>query len=384
MTTSRPASTDSDSLRNALEHLAEHGTPPPGTAPIIDVGSDKFLDFFTDEVIDGLVATGGSTCRFFEGAHGSGKTHLLQLLETRARNRGMAVVRLDLSQALSLEDWRLITLYVLENLEATVDGDIIRGLPDILDVMGLAELANYDALECSTLPHPGFKTAMLRAVRPTDLSDEAIEYLRRYLLGERVGAGTLRRLGVFGVKNPLSNRNAEQVLNTVVGALHYLGLPGTMLVFDENEKTLEDSHGRSRRAQLAANLLRRLIDACFTGGLKGMVAVFGVLPGFLQACSLTYPALGERIQIARGGPYNPAWRWPVLPIEEVGTVSGPEEFLSGAIEKFLDVVRRCSGNVDGLEPRMREEGERVLWASAGSGYRRALTKALAAIAVQQT
>ncbi len=108
MTTSHAASTDS--VRASLEKLAEHGTPPPGASPIIDVGTDSFVEFFADEVIDGLIATGGSTCRFFEGAYGSGKTHLLQLLEMRARDRGMAVVRLDLSQALSLADWRLITL----------------------------------------------------------------------------------------------------------------------------------------------------------------------------------------------------------------------------------------------------------------------------------
>ncbi len=373
--------TDCDFLRDALEQLAEHGTPPPGIAPIIDVGSKAFVDFFTEEVIDGLIAAGWSTCRFFEGANGSGKTHLLQLLETRARDRGMAVVRLDLSQALSLDDWRLITRYVLENLEATVGGDVVRGLPEILNAMRRVGLADYEALEGATLPHPGFKTAMLRAIGPAYLSDEAVEYLGRYLFGERVAAGTLRRLGVFGVKNPLSKRNAEQVLNTVVGGLYHLGLPGTMLIFDENERTLA-GYARSRRAQLAANLIRRLIDACFTGGLKGTVAIFAVLPMFLEVCSQTYPALGQRIQIARAGPYKPSWRWPVLPVEDVGTLREPEEFLSRAIQKILDLVRQCSGNTNGLERRMRLVGEQVLQENAGTGYRRPLMKALAATAVE--
>ncbi len=381
MRTSGPAT--NDFFRLVLEQLAEHGTPPPGAAALIDVGSESFLDFFADEIIDRLVAVGGSTCRFFEGANGSGKTHLLQLLEERARERGMAVVRLDLSQALSLEDWRQITAFVVQNLQASLEWDVIRGLPDILDRIGRAGMADDDVLEGETLPHPGFKTAMLRMVRSADLSDEAVELLHRYLLGERVTAGKFRTLGVFGVKNPLSNRNAEHSDATVVGALYYLGLPGTMLIFDENEKTLDRSRPHSRRVQLAANLLRRLIDACFTGGLKATVAVFAVLPGFLEACSLTYPALGQRIQTGRAGPFKAGWRWPVLSVEDVGTVDGPEEFMLRAVEKLLSIVQRCSGNVDGLDARLLEKGRRVLAENAGSGYRRALIKALAATAVER-
>src|SRR4051812_40870847 len=88
-----------------LEDLAQYGVPPAGAAPLIDIGTGDYLEFFGSEILDQLVASGGSTCRFFEGPYGSGKTHLLQLMEDQALKRQMAVVRLDLSQALSLEDW---------------------------------------------------------------------------------------------------------------------------------------------------------------------------------------------------------------------------------------------------------------------------------------
>ena len=372
-----------DGLRLALEQLAEHGTPPPGTASVFDVGTTRFIEFFRDEVLEQMIAPGGATCRFFEGPYGSGKTHLLQLLEDQARQKRMALVRIDLSQALSLEDWRLITAFVLENITVTFDSGTVRGLPHILERLGRIPSDKARDLEVAILPHPGFKAAMMRALHPEALSDEAWSRLAEYLTGQKVFAGTLRKLNVFGVKNPLSARNAEQVLNTVLGGLHYLGLPGAMLLFDENERTLDVRYANSRRVQLAANLMRRLIDACFTGGLIGIGAVFAVLPGFLETCSMVYPALGQRVQVVRGGRYEPAWRWPVLSIEAVSTVETPEEFLSEAIKALLDIVQHCQGDVDGLGAQMQREGQRVLRANAGTGYRRALVKALAATAIER-
>lgn len=372
-----------DALRSALEQLAEHGTPPPGTAPVFDVGTEGFIKFFRNEVLEQLVAPGGATCRFFEGSYGSGKTHLLQLLENQAREQRMAVVWIDLSQALSLQDWRQITRFFLENVTVTFDRDVIRGLPNILERLGRIPIVNAHELEVAMLPHPGFKAAMMCALHPEALSDEASSRLAGYLMGQRVGAGILRRLNVFGVKNPLSARNAEQVLNTVLGGLHCLGLPGTMLLFDENESSFDVRYAYSRRVRLAANLMRRLIDACFTGGLTGTAAVFAVLPGFLEACSMVYPALGQRVQVVRDGRYQPAWRWPVLSVEAVSSVETPEEFLSEAIKALLDIVQRCQRDVAGLGARMQREGQRVLRANAGSGYRRALVKALAATAIER-
>jgi len=363
-----------DELLALLEQLAEHGTPPADTAPYFDIGSREFVDFFTEEILDGLIAPGGATCRFFEGAYGSGKTHLLQMLENAGRKRHLAVVRVDLSEALALHDWRLITQYILQNVTVEFGGEVTRGLPNVLERVGKFIPVNQHDFELAQLPHPGFKTAMLQGCFAGSQDEEA---LVRFLNGERVTVSALQRSGIFGVKNPLSARNAEQVLNTLLAGLHRLGLPGTMLLFDENEKTF-DSHVRySYRRQLAVNLIRRFIDACFTGGLVGTVAVFAMLPGFLEACALEYPALGQRLQITRGGLYPPAWRWPVLPLEAVGSVTDPDEFLSEAVEVFIGLCSEHIPTVDGMDARLRHEGKSVLEADAGTGYRRPLIKALA-------
>ena len=373
-----PTAPDPAAVREALEQVAQYGIPGQAGAGVLDVGTGDFLAYFEREILADLVARGGATCRFFEGSYGAGKTHLLRLLGDRAAARGLAVVQTELSRDLGLEDWSLITKYVLEHVELRVAGEPVRSLPAILSALGRTGLAGLAALKRAALPHAGFRAAMLRAVGEPSLPP----LLDLYLRGEKVGAGQLKRAGIAGIKDPLSRRNAEQVLNTVLSGLYQLGVPGVLLLFDENERTLvSDRAALSRRLQVAANLMRRLIDGCTTGGLVGAVAVFAVLPGFLENCTRLYPALGQRLEMARESGLAPAWRGPVLPVQAVNTTSEPEEFLAQAAGVVARLVGDCGGATDGLAETLRAEGAGVLLEHAGAGYRRPLMKRLAALAL---
>ena len=100
----------------------------------IDVGSGPYLEFFERELLEGFVELGGATCRLYEGEYGGGKTHLLQLLEDAALDRGAAVARADLSQDLHLSDWRGLVQHVLSNVRVQdKTGHFNRGVPQILD-----------------------------------------------------------------------------------------------------------------------------------------------------------------------------------------------------------------------------------------------------------
>src|SRR5262249_44583183 len=187
--------------------------------------------------LEELVVQGGATCRFFEGPYGAGKTHLLRMLGDSALRSGLAVVKADLSHDLSLENWKLLALHVLDHLEAIIDGQLVRSVPEILRALGDGRKENLQRLRDAKLSHSGFKNAMMRAVQGTSLPRPAWDLLRRFLLGERLRVADLRSVGLTGVKNPLSNRNAEHVLNTVLSGLFHVGLPGTMLQFDEHEKS---------------------------------------------------------------------------------------------------------------------------------------------------
>lgn len=370
-----------DEVVEALEQLAQFGVPSQGAARLFDVGSDEFIRYFEREVFDELIANGGSTCKIFEGSYGSGKTHLLQLLEDSALDRGMAVVRTDLSQALNLEDWHLITQHVLQNIELKTPRGIVRSLPRVLDALGKSGTADIGALRTGILPHVGFARAMALACDPRDMRHDTRQLLAKYLQGEKVSATALKADGVSGVKHPLSRRNAELVLKTVLAGLQRLGLPGTVLLFDEMEKTFTfKRHAPPKKVVAGANLLRRLIDASANRSLVSTAIVFAVLPDFVDNCSLAYAALGQRL---RRPPADGriGWRWPVLKVENITTERDPGAFVTALVARHETVLSSLGVNLNGARQEMIDGGTRTLLQHAGSDYRRYVAKKIATLAL---
>ncbi len=371
---------DTDAVRDVLEQIAQYGIVGGADARLVDVGTADYVACFAREVLDGLLPYGGATCRFFEGSYGSGKTHLLRLLEATARERGLAVVRTELTHDLGLEDWRPIAQHIFTSLEATITGVPVCGLSAILSALHGDHCADVDALQAARLPHAGFRAAMLHAV----VASRVPVPLRRYLSGERVRVAELRHVGVTGVKDPLSARNAELALATVLGGLSHLGLPGTLLLFDENESSFFAPKAPTRKLRTAANIMRRLVDGCTTGNLAGTAAVFAVLPGFLGECSRQYPALGQRLEMPSLR-HGIGWRWPVLPVTAVTSLGEPEDFLDAARDRLASLLSGCGCDsiaVMAATRRMGEMGETVLAEHAGTGYRRPLMKQLATVALE--
>lgn len=372
-----------ENILSALEVTAMSGEPPARYASLLDVGTAEYLAYFKREVIEGLVAGGGATCRFFEGPYGSGKTHLLELLEEMALNEGMVVVRTDLSSDLSLEDWRVATEYIMQNMKIEIRGQVVRSLPLILEMWVQPGLAKFAELTETHLPHPGYKRAMLMALQRDEISEKGWSLLRAFLQGEKVTVAELKRAGIVGVKGSLNQRNAEIVLKTIIEGLNLIGIPGIMLLFDENERTLQPNRSTPSKKQLvAANLIRHLIDGCTNGNLPRMVVAFAILPGFLETTTVHYQALGQRLAMVRGGSLKGAWRWPVLSLEEVNTAAEPEDFLGQSISRLCSMVDQCGGVSAGLASKMKNEGLRVLQENAGVGYKRDLMKILCSLALQ--
>ncbi|NHN34377.1 BREX system ATP-binding domain-containing protein [Paenibacillus agricola] len=365
-------------LWNALETMAQYGVPDPQAVHFMDIGSRSYLEYFEREILDELIKLGGATCRIFEGAYGAGKTHLLHLLRGLALRRGMAVASIDLSQELKLEDWRQITITILETLEVKIDGATVRSLPNIILDLQKTGRIQTEELQREAQAHPGFYNAMLWATKKEQLSEQAWNTLQIFLLGGKVNVTELRRQGLTGVKAPLTQRNAELVLKTALGGLYRLGLPGVMLLFDENEKTLTlTRNAPTQKQRVAANLMRRLIDGCTTGLLVGTVSIFAVLPDFLDACATAYPALGQRLQMVRDGLKTPAWRIPVLPVTLINEIRSQEQFVEEAINVFLQYAQILQLSAEGLEETLRNTGETIIEHNVGSGYKRELMKAFA-------
>jgi hypothetical protein len=370
------------SVVSALTGLAQTGTPREGAALLLDIGTDDFLRYFDAEILGDLVTNGGATCRFFEGAYGSGKTHLLSLIQTRAVARGMCVVRTDLSQALSLEDWQGIVQHVLEKIECQIRGRRVTSLPRVLTALTAAGMTNVSRLKSTPLPHGGFHRAMSLVVSGEIDDADAQRELFAFLSGGSVSTARLKQVGVRGVRGALSKRNAEHVLRTVINGLRALGVPGTVLLFDEAERAFHVARSTpSVRVRAAANLMRRLVDACATGGVVGTAAIFAVLPRFVESCAMAYDALGQRLASTPDG-NQWAWRWPVLPVEELSTTDGPDAFVEASIARFAELIGHCGGDGTAAQVELSTRGRAVLERNAGSGYRRELMKLLATVSLQ--
>ena len=366
-----------DQILDVLESIAQYGVPASRLAWVTDVGTEDYLEFFRSEVMDDLVAGGAATCRFLEAVYGAGKTHVLDLLQNLALDCGMAVVRTDLSEALGFDDWKTLTRHILENLTARINDEEVQSLPTIVEALSEERDLGLAPLRTHRLPHPGFSNAIDRLVRGA-LPHESRERLGRFLVGERIGVGQLRAVGLDRIADPLSHRNAEQVLNTVVNALRLLGLRGSLLVFDENERSFDV---KSKKVVVGANFLRRFIDACATGQLAGVVAVFGVLPGFLNRCALVYPALGQRLHTDPLDSKHVAWRWPVLPVSSLSTAGDPDTFCQQAINRIHGLVEPHIQSATTLRRGMISAAAEVLEHHAGDSFRRPLLKCLATLAL---
>lgn len=385
-----PESPDPGKVKDLLFTLSETGTPRSGTAGVIDVGTGQFVDTVEKEVVDEYIARGGSTCMFIQGSHGSGKSHILQLIEDRALGEGFVVCRIELGEDLGFERWDQITKHFLENCYIRFGDRHIRNLPRIMEYLGDEGLVDLADFERTQMVHPCFKRAIQHAIDRSDLDEEAWRVLYRYLLGERVLVRDLRDAGLKGVRKSLTQNNAEQVLNTALNSIHCLGFRGVILLFDETDRNWLSSRKPTPRAvRIAANLIRRFIDSCSTGEIHGTLAVFAVLPNFIRDCMDCYPALGQRLEFQRENDGRIAWRWPILPVNGANSlfmnIDDPFEqrriFLDNAKVRFRDLVEICGGTTDGIEEEFEERGLSELKKWAGEEYKRAIIKILASLSI---
>lgn len=379
-----------DEMIGILSSLAGYGAATKDAVQIIDVGTAPFLEYFKTELFSDYIEKGGATCRFFEGSAGSGKTHIIRLIENIAAEEGYIVCYIELTANLQFSDWDQITKTILENMYIVRNGQQIKRFPEILSAIKRSPDNHPDALKNLKnvqLSHPSFQNAIQSAINRSITLDKASwEMLRRYLIGEKVRVADFRKHGLKRIKKSVTKNNAEQVLNTVLNAIHYMGLKGTVIIFDETDRSwISQRRPVPRKVQIAANLIRRFIDACSTGEIKGTIAIFAVLPNFIQNCADCYPALGQRLELDRHYLDAISWRWPLLTTNEANEILNKVEdplvqrqiFLKEAIEKFYHIVEYCGGDLTNLRPELEQRAKKEMEQRAGEEYKRAIIKVLA-------
>ncbi|WP_045175133.1 BREX system ATP-binding domain-containing protein [Anaerocellum danielii] len=376
-----------DNLISSLHNIAHSGTDDIEIADLIDVGNKDYMDYLENEVIENLIAKGGATCKFIEGAYGAGKTHLLNLIYKKALEKGMLVACTNLDSAISLTDWKLVVEYILENVEFRYEDITIKSLPEILAFAGeyLVDSEQKKILKSTQLPSNSFKNAILLALNKRVLSSRTWEVIREYLIGRKVNVQTFKSLGITDIRASLSKSNAEYILKTILSSLHILGFKGVVLLFDENERTLSGFGERiSRRNQLAANLMRRLVDSCSNGTLEGVLIVFSVLPDFISQVANRYEALAQRLQIVQGESKSIGWRLPLQKIDFVNTLSNNHElFMIKMVESYLRLAQILGILNENFKKEVINNCIMVLKRNVGSGYKRELAKTISTMILER-
>lgn len=376
-----------DSIISSLEKIAQNGTDDVEIADLIDVGNQDYMNYLENEVIENLIAKGGATCKFIEGAYGAGKTHLLNLIYKKALSKGMLVAFTTLDSAVSLTDWKMVVEYILENVEYRHEGITYKSLPEILAFAGekLVNEKQKEILKSAKLPSTSFKNAILLALNKKNLNSEAWEVVKEYLVGRKVNVQTFKRIGINNIRASLSKSNAENILKTALSSLHILGFKGVVLLFDENERTLSGFGERiSRHNQLAANLMRRLIDGCSNDALEGVLIIFSVLPDFISQVASRYEALAQRLQIVKGENKSIGWRIPFQKVDSVNTMRDNQQiFMVRMVEAYLRMAKNFGILNDDFKKQVIDTCSMVLKRNISSGYKRELAKTIASMILER-
>ena len=314
----------------------------------------------------------------------------MQLIEDIALNKGYIICHIELAKDIDFSRPNIITKHILEHCQAIINGQLIRQFPNIIETAVYENIIDSHSLDNVQLSHPCLQNSINYAINRSSLDNGAWNLIYRYLLGEKIRVRDLKRNGLIGIKTSLTEKNAEQFLQTTLNAMYCLGFKGFVLLYDETERSwISNRNPTPRKVQIAANLIRRFIDACSAGDIKGTIAIFAVLPNFIRDCIDCYPALGQRINIQNNLNEIYAWRWPVLPVHAINSITSAngdfstqkENLCNAAKEKLTELVEYCGGNIDGIEDDFNDYAHNELNKWANEEYRRMLIKTMSEIAL---
>ncbi len=286
--------------RDILRRLAQHGVlDGPEAATRLSTGLEGFLSRWERETLP-FLAAGGSELRFVEGPNGRGKTHFLQVLESRAQLAGFVTARVGTQTKpfAALQDtYRQIALVMTAGSPGH-NGN--TGLAHLLTGLNSDQLADF---QHGSRGNPGFRNLLVTYARRVlgGHVDEPVTHDLRALLmhdtNRRVTFGELFRLDRH-LPRPLGRlgkRNAAVWLRSLLTLPRQLGFKGLVVLFDE---TGADVHLRPEplrtRQQHMANL-RNLVDHLATGGIPACSVVYATTNDFIQMAFEDYPAMWQRV-----------------------------------------------------------------------------------------
>jgi hypothetical protein len=348
--------------QHILQRLGEGGQPPEYGIGRINVGNQSYLRVLEHEYLKNLLKFGASF-KLVQGYFGAGKTHFLHCVRDLAWRHGFVTALVELSPAEcpyddSLKVYRAVARRIAmrpvggEVLAAPNYGlgDLIRNAVDDalartggeLDDGGVSREARGSVerwlsrtvgrAPCESHSYRQAVVGLgLAYLREDQASEQRIE---AWLQGEPVPQAELRDAGVY---EALDRSNGFTMLRCLTQMVVALGLPGTVLLFDEVDRNLSVS---AKRSHAIGDNLRQVIDLCGRHQLPSTLFMYAVPPEFMRNVVPDYPALYQRLK----APLALSVRSPQAVLIDLERLDlEPVELLDQLGEKIVDVFEEARG-----------------------------------------
>lgn len=294
-----------------IQRLGEGGQPPEFGLNRINVGNESYLNVLEHEYFNSLLKQ-GSSFKLVQGYFGGGKTHFLHCVRELAWKYGFATASIELSPAECPYDdalkvyqnvashLRLKPVSILEPPQLGICSVIRQVIDQKLDEA--ANSANpqktvedwiHRTLSRAWCESHSCRQAVIKFAEATLKNDYQLEQpLEAWLLGESISV-TSSQLKDSGIYEQISKSNGFTMMRSLLQMVVALGLPGTVLLFDEVDRNLSVS---AKRSHIIGDNLRQVVDLCGRHQLPHTLFMYAVPPEFMRTVVPDYPALYQRLK----------------------------------------------------------------------------------------
>jgi hypothetical protein len=303
--------------RHIVQRLGEGGQPPEYGVRHINVGNETYLRVLEHEYFEHQLQSGASF-KLVQGYFGGGKTHFLYCVRELAWDRGFATAVVELSPSEcpyddSFKVYRAVARRISRKPVDPLAGpnyglpDLLRNLVDdkIDELLDNPDSGVDDRDEaCESVDQWLSRTVARTSCESHSFRSAVVNFCKNYLEGnfdaeQKIGAWLLgepipkKEVRDFGIYEKLDKSNGFTMLRCLTQMIVGLGLPGTVLLFDEVDRNLSVS---AQRSQVIGDNLRQVIDLCGRHQLPNTLFMYAVPPEFLRNIVPDYPALYQRLR----------------------------------------------------------------------------------------
>ena len=291
-----------------IQRLGEGGQPPEFGLSRINVGNESYLNVLEHEYFQSLLKQ-GSSFKLVQGYFGGGKTHFLHCVRELAWKYGFvsSIVELSPSECPyddALKVYQNVASHLMMQPSSIMDPPqlgicnvVRRVIDDKLSAAGQSDpqgevmkwiMTKLSRSWCES--HSCRQAIVQLAIACLKNDYEREQMLEAWLLGENITSAGLRDCGVF---EQISRANGFTMMRSLLQMIVALGLPGTVLLFDEVDRNLSVS---AKRSHIIGDNLRQVVDLCGRHQLPHTLFIYAVPPEFMRTVVPDYPALYQRLK----------------------------------------------------------------------------------------